>query len=288
MNLNNSRNEEDKKIETLDMNESIKDLPTSKFKSILDVEKQQEEMLNDYERQHVKKEDVKIPDLSNDVRILEQKLKAKQHSVPIYLVVILVIVINLAWFLGVKFLIVPKYEEYVKQNEEINEYPNVTKETQELIDIANEKINSARTRLNEIHDSHWQQYITKVNQAVSDARSGALSHYELRDRVMEIDDEYWDYFNKVEWINFWKEMAKAERNSEIQYEDYRREYLTRIKATVALIDSGELSLEDGRVKLKEYSDVYSFILREVIDFNETHLDLKGIEILIFQYEAKYR
>ena len=119
MNLNNSRNEEDKKIETLDMNESIKDLPTSKFKSILDVEKQQEEMLNDYERQHVKKEDVKIPDLSNDVRILEQKLKAKQHSVSIYLVVILVIVINLAWFLGVKFLIVPKYEEYVKQNEEI-------------------------------------------------------------------------------------------------------------------------------------------------------------------------
>ena len=72
MNLNNSHNEEDKKIETLDMNESIKDLPTSKFKSILDVEKQQEEMLNDYERQHVKKEDVKIPDLSNDVRILEQ------------------------------------------------------------------------------------------------------------------------------------------------------------------------------------------------------------------------
>ena len=119
MNLNNSHNKEDKKIETLDMNESIKDLPTSKFKSILDVEKQQEEMLNDYERQHVKKEDVKIPDLSNDVRILEQKLKAKQHSVPIYLVVILVIVINLAWFLGVKFLIVPKYEEYVKQNEEI-------------------------------------------------------------------------------------------------------------------------------------------------------------------------
>ena len=119
MNLNNSRNEEDKKIETLDMNEPIKDLPTSKFKSILDVEKQQEEMLNAYERQHVKEEDVKIPDLSNDVRILEQKLKAKQHSVPIYLVVILVIVINLAWFLGVKFLIVPKYEEYVKQNEEI-------------------------------------------------------------------------------------------------------------------------------------------------------------------------
>ena len=119
MNLNNSHNEEDKKIETLDMNESIKDLPTSKFKSILDVEKQQEEMLHDYERQHVKKEDVNIPELSNDVRILEQKLKAKQHSVPIYLVVILVIVINLAWFLGVKFLIVPKYEEYVKQNEEI-------------------------------------------------------------------------------------------------------------------------------------------------------------------------
>ena len=119
MNLNNSGYEEDKKIETLDMNEPIKDLPTSKFKSILDVEKQQEEMLNAYERQHVKEEDVKIPDLSNDVRILEQKLKAKQHSVPIYLVVILVIVINLAWFLGVKFLIVPKYEEYVKQNEEI-------------------------------------------------------------------------------------------------------------------------------------------------------------------------
>ncbi len=119
MNFNNSSNEEDKKIETLDMNESIKDLPTSKFKSILDVEKQQEEMLNAYERQHVKKEDVKIPDLSNDVRILEQKLKAKQHSVPISIVVILVIVINIAWFLGVRFLLVPKYEEYVKENEKI-------------------------------------------------------------------------------------------------------------------------------------------------------------------------
>ena len=119
MNLKDSVSEEDKKIETLDMNETIKDLPASKFKSILDVEKQQEEILNAYEREHVKVEDIKIPDLSNDVRILEQKLKAKQNSIPISIVVLIVIGVNLAWFLGVRFLIVPKYEEYVKQNEEI-------------------------------------------------------------------------------------------------------------------------------------------------------------------------
>ncbi len=119
MNLKDSVSEEDKKIETLDMNETIKDLPASKFKSILDVEKQQEEILNAYEREHVKEEDIKIPDLSNDVRILEQKLKAKQNSIPISIVVLIVIGVNLAWFLGVRFLIVPKYEEYVKQNEEI-------------------------------------------------------------------------------------------------------------------------------------------------------------------------
>lgn len=175
-----------------------------------------------------------------------------------------------------------------KQQEEINEYPNVTKETQILIDIANDKINSARTQLAQKHDSHWQQYITKVNQAINDARSGALSHYELRDRVIEIDDEYWDYFNNDERINFWKVLAKAERSSEIQYEDYRKEYLARVKSTVEEMNDGKLSLEDGRIKLQEYSDVYSFILKEVINFNDTHLDIKGIEILIFQYESKYR
>ena len=53
------------------------DIASSKFKSILDIEKKQEELLNSYEREHVQDGDVKIPDLSNEVRTLEKQLRAK-------------------------------------------------------------------------------------------------------------------------------------------------------------------------------------------------------------------
>ena len=44
-----------------------------------------------------------------------------------------------------------------------------------------------------------------------------LSH-DSCNRVMEIDNEYWDYFKYDEQVNYWKELAKAERDSESAYE----------------------------------------------------------------------
>ena len=86
--------------------------------------------------------------------------------------------------------------------EELSQYGEITKETQQMIDAAEAKINAARQRLQQIHDEHWQQYITKVEQAISDARARILGQNELRDRVMEIDDQYWDYFENTEMINY--------------------------------------------------------------------------------------
>ncbi len=112
---------EEKSIETLNVNEEVKDLPKSKFRSILDINKQQEEMLNNYNKLHQKEDYVKIPDLSNDVRILEKKLAAKKNSVPFKIVILIIILINILWILGIKFLLMPKYEECVKQNNEFKE-----------------------------------------------------------------------------------------------------------------------------------------------------------------------
>ncbi|NMV57053.1 hypothetical protein FOL87_00125 [Lactobacillus reuteri] len=172
--------------------------------------------------------------------------------------------------------------------EELSQYGEITKETQQMIDAAEAKINAARQRLQQIHDEHWQQYITKVEQAISDARARILGQNELRDRVMEIDDQYWDYFENTEMVNYWKELAKAERESEAKYEIYRTEYEQRINDTLSEIKSGAMTLDDGRLKLTQYSLVYSFILREVIDFNDTKLTLDGLQELYDEYLQKYK
>ena len=172
--------------------------------------------------------------------------------------------------------------------EELSQYGEITKETQQMIDAAEAKINAARQRLQQIHDEHWQQYITKVEQAISDARARILGQNELRDRVMEIDDQYWDYFENTEMVNYWKELAKAERESEAKYEIYRTEYEQRINETLSEIKSGAMTLDDGRLKLTQYSLVYSFILREVIDFNDTKLTLDGLQELYDEYLQKYK
>lgn len=172
--------------------------------------------------------------------------------------------------------------------EELSQYGEITKETQQMIDTAEAKINAARQRLQQIHDEHWQQYITKVEQAISDARARILGQNELRDRVMEIDDQYWDYFENTEMINYWKELAKAERESEAKYEIYRTEYEQRINDTLSEIKSGAMTLDDGRLKLTQYSLVYSFILREVIDFNDSKLTLDGLQELYNDYLQKYK
>ena len=175
-----------------------------------------------------------------------------------------------------------------KSQEELAEYGGVTEATRKLIDVANAKINAARNRLQQKHDSHWQHYMTKVNAALNDARSHALSHDELLNRVMEIDNEYWDYFKYDEQVNYWKELAKAERDSESAYEVYRTEYEQRVWEVIAQMQAGSMKLTDGRTKLNQYSTVYSFILREVINFDDANLDLAHIELLYDQYVEKYK
>lgn len=105
---------------------------------------------------------------------------------------------------------------------------------------------------------------------------------------MEIDDEYWDYFNNDEFVNFFKEMAKAERESEAYFEIYRQEYESRIEDTLQQMKDGTLNLTDGRSKLQQYSTAYSFILREVIDFNNAKLTLENMQQLYNDYLKKYK
>ena len=175
-----------------------------------------------------------------------------------------------------------------KQQEELNEYQTITEETQRVIDAANNKIIAARNRLQAKHDEHWQQYCTKVQAAIGDAWNHNINHDELFNRVMEIDDEYWDYFNNDEFANFFKEMAKAERESEAYFEIYRQEYESRIEDTLKQMKDGTLNLTDGRSKLQQYSTAYSFILREVIDFNDAKLTLENMQQLYDDYLQKYK
>ena len=119
MDSQNSLDKDSSKIETLDAQKNIQDIPTSTFRPISDVAHQQEALLENYEEQHRAKEGLQIPDLSDDVKRLEKKLEAKKYTISIPIVIGIVLIINLCWFLGVKFLIVPKYEEYVKQSDEI-------------------------------------------------------------------------------------------------------------------------------------------------------------------------
>ena len=49
-------------------------------------------------------------------------------------VLIVVVIVNLVWFLGVKFIIVPKYEKYVKDNQEIKEnYDNLKRKVDAIV-----------------------------------------------------------------------------------------------------------------------------------------------------------
>lgn len=123
--------DEQKKEEYVNKSE---DIPTAFFKPIVEVQAHQNEMLENYKKQQEEKE-VKsdIPDLSNEVRMLEKKLAKTKFSMPLIYVLLIVIVVNLCWFFAVKFLIVPKYEDYVKQNAEIKENYDTLKRKVEAI-----------------------------------------------------------------------------------------------------------------------------------------------------------
>ena len=106
-------------IETLEEQPKMTDIPTTSFRPIEEIKEEQENILKSYEEQQHKKSDVTIPDLSGDVRKLEHELAKKKNMVSIPVVLLLIVVVNVCWFLGVRFLIVPKYEKYVEQSDEI-------------------------------------------------------------------------------------------------------------------------------------------------------------------------
>ena len=103
------------------------DIPTTFFRPIEEVQSQQEELIKNYEATKNKEMNEPAIDYSNEVRALEKKLNQKKYSMPLLGVLVIVILVNVAWFLGVQLLIVPKYEEYVSQSEEIWENYNVLK-----------------------------------------------------------------------------------------------------------------------------------------------------------------
>ena len=106
-------------IETLEEQPKMTDIPTTSFRPIEEIKEEQGKILKSYEEQQHKKSDVTIPDLSGDVRKLEHELVKKKNMVSIPVVLLLIVVVNVCWFLGVRFLIVPKYEKYVEQSDEI-------------------------------------------------------------------------------------------------------------------------------------------------------------------------
>ena len=81
-----------------------------------EVQEKQEQIINNYEPP-VQKE--RVPDLSDEVSRLEKKLNQKRLMMPFSLVLVIVILINIIWFLGVRFVIVPKYEEFTKVSDDL-------------------------------------------------------------------------------------------------------------------------------------------------------------------------
>ena len=107
-------------VETLEdpSQKNIKDIPKTFFRPIEEVQERQEEIMNNYESQKSVQEE-RVPDLSGEVRRLEKKLNQKKLMMPFSLVLVIVILINIIWFLGVRFVIVPKYEEFTKVSDDL-------------------------------------------------------------------------------------------------------------------------------------------------------------------------
>lgn len=161
----------------------------------------------------------------------------------------------------------------------------INAQTQKEINDANNKIIAARNRLQATHDEHWQRYIAQVNAAIADARAHILSHDELKDRIQEIDDRYWDYFNKEERVNFQEEMEKARRDAEGALMQDRFDFLQIVQEVVAKIDSKEYTVEKGLQQINQYCDAYRFILEDIPVFDQPYIAL--IKETYKKYAAQY-
>ena len=117
-----------------DQNEKkYQDIPTSFFKPIKEVKEQQEELIANYNKENnINTDNTAL--LEREIESLKKALKRKQQGMSYLGVLIVVVVVNLVWFLGVKFIIVPKYEKYVKDNQEIKEnYDNLKRKVDAIV-----------------------------------------------------------------------------------------------------------------------------------------------------------
>ena len=117
-----------------DQNEKkYQDIPTSFFKPIKEVKEQQEELIANYNKENnINTDNTAL--LEREIDSLKKALKRKQQGMSYLGVLIVVVVVNLVWFLGVKFIIVPKYEKYVKDNQEIKEnYDNLKRKVDAIV-----------------------------------------------------------------------------------------------------------------------------------------------------------
>ena len=117
-----------------DQNEKkYQDIPTSFFKPIKEVKEQQEELIANYNKENnINTDNTAL--LERKIESLKKALKRKQQGMSYLGVLIVVVVVNLVWFLGVKFIIVPKYEKYVKDNQEIKEnYDNLKRKVDAIV-----------------------------------------------------------------------------------------------------------------------------------------------------------
>lgn len=117
-----------------DQNEKkYQDIPTSFFKPIKEVKEQQEELIANYNKENnINPDNTAL--LEREIESLKKALKRKQQGMSYLGVLIVVVVVNLVWFLGVKFIIVPKYEKYVKDNQEIKEnYDNLKRKVDAIV-----------------------------------------------------------------------------------------------------------------------------------------------------------
>lgn len=117
-----------------DQNEKkYQDIPTSFFKPIKEVKEQQEELIANYNKENnINPDNTAL--LEREIESLKKALKRKQQGMSYLGVLIVVVIVNLVWFLGVKFIIVPKYEKYVKDNQEIKEnYDNLKRKVDAIV-----------------------------------------------------------------------------------------------------------------------------------------------------------
>ncbi len=95
------------------------DIPKTFFKPIEEVKEQQSELLKNYEQANNNTKE--NSELEKEVRALEYKLRHQSKSLSYLQVFIIVIIINVLWIIGVSVFIVPKYEKYVKESNEIKQ-----------------------------------------------------------------------------------------------------------------------------------------------------------------------